>query len=278
MAGLVEVPNEPEFEASSWGRAVDERSCRLPVEVRQAVAEWDSVRSAAHDCHPAYGCHAFACTEFGATRACYRVGDVVDWDALASSAYNWSFSVIEDGSDGLVSIECLDGSGTRLYRHVDFNEEWAGSALAGIPPVLPLSSSVSSEQIDRASRLSMPTEPEIANSMLRALVNDGVAAFPVPLLSHGEVHLPSLQLGNLPIANMPIGNFRSETSDRKLPIGTSDRNFLRQVEALKIHCDEYFKSSQGQAPQGTHGSEHVKEVQGVGLYEDPTTPGYDGKS
>ena len=207
MAGLVEVPNEPEFEANSWGRTVDEPSCRLPVEVRHAVAEWDSVRSAARDCHPAYGCHAFACTEFGATRACYRVGDVVDWDALASSSYNWSFSVvdIEDGSGGLVSIECLDGSGTRLYRHVDFNEEWAGSALAGIPPVLQLTSSVSSEQIDRSSRRSMRTEPEIANSMLRALVRDGVAAFPVPLLSHDEVHLPALQLGN-----SPIGNFQSE--------------------------------------------------------------------
>ena len=262
MAGLVEVPNEPEFEANSWGRTVDEPSCRLPVEVRHAVAEWDSVRSAARDCHPAYGCHAFACTEFGATRACYRVGDVVDWDALASSSYNWSFSVvdIEDGSGGLVSIECLDGSGTRLYRHVDFNEEWAGSALAGIPPVLQLTSSVSSEQIDRSSRRSMRTESEIANSMLRALVRDGVAAFPVPLLSHDEVHLPALPLGN-----SPIGNFQS--------------NFLlRQVEALQVHCDEYFKSSQAQAPQGTHGSERVKEVRGVGLYEDPKTPGYDGKS
>jgi hypothetical protein len=59
---------------------------------------------------------------------------------------------------------------------------------------------------------------------------------------------------------------------------TSNRNFLRQVEALQVHCDEYFKSSQAQAPQGTHGSEHVQEVRGVGLYEDPNTPGYDGKS
>jgi hypothetical protein len=165
----------PEFHVFASPGLHCDRPCRLPLEMGTTI-EWASLDLAVEECHPANACDAFACADAG----CMRVGKHVDWDVMTSesSTYRWNFSIV--GTSGVVSIACPD-AGTRLYRHVDFTENWDGARLelGRSPYISPESLSAVREMHEfRAARL---------DSTLDTLVRDGIAAIPVRLFSEDEL-------------------------------------------------------------------------------------------